>query len=243
MTRAEKLTTIAESEKQVYFSGRQDASEEFWDSITNYGKRTNYQSAFTDWGGEHFHPTRKIVPISQYSSNQFMGWCTRLKRVERAYLDFSQKTRGTSNTGGYYYTFYQCPELEVVEDIGMQADYCYNVTFGSCPKLRKVSKIRCDEDTKFSQVFDYCYALENVYFEGIIGQNGLNFRWSTKLSKGSIESIINALSGDTSGLTLTFSEAAVNKAFETAVGENNGSTSLDWEYLIGSHGNWNIVLA
>lgn len=202
MTIAEKLTTIAENEKQVYFSGRQDASEEFWDSITNYGARTEYPQAFREWGGEYFRPTRKITPTASSSADRFLYKSPNIKRVERAYLDFSQKPRGASNQYSYYYTFYSCPELEVIEDIGMQPDYTYYATFSSCPKLRKVAKVRCDENTKFYETFAWCTALESVYFEGIIGQNGLNLQWSTKLTHESLMSIINALadkSGDTSG--------------------------------------------
>jgi hypothetical protein len=97
--------------------------------------------------------------------------------------------------------------------------------------------------TSFSDTFTRCNALENLTIEGVIGGNGFNVQWSTKLSKASITSIINALSTITTGLTVTLSKTAVNNAFATAEGAANGSTSAEWLALVATRSNWTIALA
>lgn len=57
-----------------------------------------------------------------------------------------------------------------------------------------------------------------------------------------IESWVNVLSDTKTGLTITFNLAAVNKAFETAEGANNGSTTVEWNTLQNSKSNWTISL-
>ena len=52
-----------------------------------------------------------------------------------------------------------------------------------------------------------------------------------------------ALSTTTTGLTVTFSKTAVDKAFETAEGANDGSTSPEWLALVATRPNWGIGLA
>lgn len=62
--------------------------------------------------------------------------------------------------------------------------------------------IKPDGSQTFANAFYDCGALENLTIEGVIGQNGFNVQWSTKLSHDSLMSILNALadkSTDTSG--------------------------------------------
>lgn len=236
----ETLKRVSENVTRVFESGRakgaRDAGEitatEFWDGVTNGGERTSYSRAFSYWGCEYLRPTRKIIPTSAESGLNTFAHNTKLKKVEAAYFDFSQKPRGTGTQSGYYFTFYNCKALEEIEDIGMQPDFTYNNAFANCVKLHTIAKMRADEDTAFSNAFDFCNALQNVAFEGVIGQN-LNIRWSTKLSKDSISNIVSCLSGTASGKTLTLSKTAVNNAF----------TDAEWTALADTKKNWTISLA
>jgi hypothetical protein len=90
--------------------------------------------------------------------------------------------------------------------------------------------------------FHYAYDTEHIGFEGIIAQNGLNLQWSTKLDKESHVKLVNTLSSTTSGLSVTVSQTAVNKAFETSEGANDGSTSQEWLNLIATKPNWTISI-
>ena len=101
----------------------------------------------------------------------------------------------------------------------------------------------CSETTPFSSdMFGCAREYEYIGFEGTIGKGGLDLHWSTKLNKESLTSIINALSSDTTGLSITLSLTAVNNAFETSEGAADGSTSTEWINLIGDKSNWSISL-
>ena len=124
-----------------------------------------------------------------------------------------------------------------------------NSNFTYASKLRTLSiKLKDDGSQTFATVFTNCYALENLTIIGKIGQNGFDIHWSTKLTKSSIISIINALLDTEEGKTITLSKTAVNKAFETSEGANNGSTSSEWITLItpksnAYNGKWTITLS
>ena len=127
-------------------------------------------------------------------------------------------------------------------DLSVGTGNYWQGTFAQCTKLHTIEKLVLSEKVYPLSSFVNCYELENLTIEGIIGQNDFNVQWSTKLSKESIISIINALSVTTSGLTVTLSKTAVNNAFETAKGNADGSTSEEWAALIATKQNWTISL-
>lgn len=240
MSIAEKITQIVENEKKVYDAGKKAEYDAFWERFTDYGERTSYYRGFMNMNFEYIRPNRKIIPKSADSGSSTFNAVKSLKKVEAAYFDFSQKMRGTTATNGFYYTFYNCPALEEIEDIGMQADYGYQTTF-SCPKLHTIAKIRTDENTRFQNAFDYSYNLKNISFEGVIAQNGVNLRWSTNLSKSSIISLINVLSTTTSGLSVTLSKIAVNNAFGINVDDQTTyPEGSEYYTLRHSKDNWTV---
>lgn len=203
--RAEGYVTGKEEGIEI---GKQAEYDAFWDGVTNSGNRTDYVSAFRQWGNEYIRPNIKITPTAVDSKNQTFCECKNLKKIEAQYFDFSQTPIGTRANQSYYYTFSSCDKLEEIEDIGMQADFAYTYSFAYCGKLRTIAKIRAKEETVFNNAFRGDYWLENVTFDGVIGQN-IEFQWSTKLSADSIRNIMEHLSGTASGKTLTLSKTAV----------------------------------
>ena len=96
--------------------------------------------------------------------------------------------------------------------------------------------------TSVVNAFRYCYALENIAFVGHISLS-LDLQWSTKLSKTSIENIMETLEDeDYNNQTLTLSKTAVDNAFETYSGAADGSTSEAWTELLSNRLNWNVSL-
>lgn len=69
----------------------------------------------------------------------------------------------------------------------------------------------------------------------------ISFEWLI-LDKASTTSVINALSITATGQKLTLNLAGVNKAFETASGKADGSTSTEFAALVGKRTNWTIAL-
>lgn len=223
--------------------GKQAQSDESWDMFTNNGKRTDFIYAFNRWSKEYIRPNRKIIPTEVNSGSNTFSVNHILKKVEAQYFDFSQKPRGNSNTSGWYYTFISCLALEEIEDIGLGAQKGYYGTFSGCQKLHTIAKIGFDENTIMdAETFGYCRELQNLTIEGVIGQNGFDVKWSKKLSKASIISIMTHLSDTASGKSITISKTAVNNGFETSAGAADGSTSEEWVTLITAKSNWTINL-
>lgn len=203
--------------------------DEFWDMVQKSGKRTNYSHAFFNWATTYIRPKYKVIPTEGDINSTFNN-VDKIVIVEKAYFDFSQIPTLTAD-----YTFNSCENLLIVEDCGIPALTRYSRTWRLCSYLHTIEVVRSNEDTTFALAFDGCKALENLTIEGVIGQNGFDVKDSTKLSKASITSIINALSTTTTGLAITLSKTAVNSAF--------GSTeSEEWALLINTRPNWTINL-
>ena len=104
--------------------------------------------------------------------------------------------------------------------------------FQSASLLKTISKLIVTDEVTYTNWFAGCTALEDITIEGTIG-NDISFSDCALLTKGSIESIIDALSGTVTGKTLTVNAAAKQVAF----------TDSEWAELIGTKPNWTISLA
>lgn len=189
MNIAEKLMFIAENERKIYNKGSSDKDSQFWDSIQDYGNRTDYIYAFARWGGEYIRPKYKVSPSTTVHHMFFA--CRSLKRVESEYFDFSKVPLNYSaSTQGVSTMFNGCSNLEQIDDVGLIGGYYYQ-TFANCMKLHTIKKITVDENTKFTDAFTRCDALANITIEGVIGQT-IEFKHSP-LSIDSLKNIILCL--------------------------------------------------
>ena len=112
---------------------------------------------------------------------------------------------------------------------------CQNA-FGNATWLKRIPKLIFSGATNVSNMFLNCGRLEELYCEGEITLS-LSLAQSTKLTKASIESIINALSATASGQTLTLSEAAVLQWWAP-----DGDISADFYVMCDEKPNWTISL-
>lgn len=213
MNIADKLVTIAENEQKVYDAGKKAQYDLFWDTIQNKGGIRDHTYLFYNFPGELFNP--KYNFRATYSTTNTLGYAFAMSTI----TDMVKNTDCTNLYGTLNYTWYQCKNLVNARTLIVVDRFDYSYAFYNCIELVEIR------------------------FSGTIGKNGLSFAQSTKLSKASIESVINTLSVTTSGLTVTFSKTAVNKAFETSSGANDGSTSTEWTTLRNSKSNWTISLA
>lgn len=228
LTIAEKIARAKADYDEVYEAGKQEEYDRFWDMIQAHGTRTEYNEAFGKWDCEYIRPKYKDIQLSGYADAIF-SLNHSLKKIEKEYFDFS-KTPSMTTTANY--TFFYCDKLLEIQDIGLPSMTSYIGTFQTDLELHTIEKLRCEEGTRWDNTFLNCYELVNIEIEGTIGQNGVNLQWSTKLSKASITSIINALSTTTTGLTVTLSQTAVNNAF----------TAEEWQALEATKPNWTISL-
>lgn len=218
---------------------RQEEYDKFWDSFQDYGKRTEYNGAFSNnWNDSTFKPKYDIQPEKFGAYSMFSGTLITDLTKCGVNIDFS-KVEGNTN---YIFSTTKLKHIGIV-DFSSHDEVLAQIFFNST-ELVTVDQFIINENASFTQwVFHRCFALENITIGGTIGQNGFDIKWSTKLSHDSLISILNALSSTTSGLSVTVSQTAVNKAFETSEGANDGSTSQEWLNLIATKNNWTILLA
>lgn len=217
MSIAEKLQTIAENEQRVYDAGK------------SYGEKVGKKAQYDEfWDNYQEYGKRDDYSHSFYNK----GWTD--VTYDPKYPIICGKGNKSSNTFAYS----SITDTKVVVDVSKStSDYL----FVACYYLITIRKLISSENTSYNGFFNNCKELENLIIEGVIGK-AINLQWSTKLSKASITSVINALSTTTSELTATFSKTAVNKAFETASGANDGTTSTEWIALRATKSNWTISL-
>lgn len=125
-------------------------------------------------------------------------------------------------------TFSYSSITEIPVDIIVEEGFNLNPAFYYCQQLHTVKKIVISENsTVDNHTFDGCRSLNNIRFEGTIG-NSINFQWSP-LSKASVENIFSVLSTTASGKTLTLSS-----------GSKGEFTSDEWSNLVAARTNWTI---
>lgn len=212
----------AEGEAAGYENGMAAEYDAFWNVYQENGTRTNYQyGAFggDGWTDKIFKPKYPIKV--RFGYGMFTGCqLTKIKDI-----DFSL-------AGDLNQVMYVCQRLKEVGVVNAPLSTNALMSFSGDYELHTIEKLVIGEQCAFNQTFVNCSALENITFEGVIG-NDINFQWSTKLTRASIESIINHLSDTASGKTLTLSKTAIENAFPVWD---------DWGALVMAHQNWEIKL-
>lgn len=242
-TLSKKILEACENTEKVYFAGKKDEYESFWDAKQ---PSQGYPAGMGgDYGGrwtvETFRPKYDLVPTySQYMfyvNSLKIDLVEHLKSIGRK-LDFSQCKNMNCTFLGAAFT-----HIGSVcgNGVGMSG------VFQSCANLVTIDEFgHCDggdlsADT--TTTFDGCTALENITIKGKFTGN-IYFHWSTKLTGDSIRSIVAALSDNVSGKKLQLSKTAVDEAFAWYVGDTkvDGSQSGAWSELEASKPNWTITL-
>ena len=240
MTTADKLITIAENEQKIYDKGYSQSESDFWDAVQNNGSRYNYEYGFQYWNCKELKPKYQVKPTKSYRTANMFAYNTVLEEIKKDYFDLSRYTPATAaaSSSSNYYTFYGCSELKVIEDIGIQGGG-YEHTFAACTKLHTIELMRCVADGNYITPFGSCNALKNLTIEGEIGKN-FPIPNSSKLSTASIVSIIEHLSQDVTGQTLTLNTTAVNNMVFPYTSPYTNITYNSWDELIATKSNWTI---
>ena len=229
--------------QQGVADGKQAEYDRFWDAVQDNGNRTNYSGAFygDSWTNETFKPKYDIKIVGSTNANSMF----REAKIVGSLKDIMNSlgiTIDTSQCTAFSYTFYGNSGITEIPTIDMSKSIAAASVFANNKALETIGLI-VGEKLVFNNIVSNCTSLENITITGVIAQSGFDVRSSTKLTKASIESIINALSTTTSGLSITLSQTAVNNAFETTEGAADGSTSDEWTALIATKPNWTINLA
>ena len=216
----------------------------WWGIFTDNGTRTAWTYGFAGWPADCIDPLFDVTPINATAmfTNITASGDKKLNIPEiearnNIKFDFSK----TTHFGNFI-------AWGAVEDLGfmdLRSAVQANATFANSSHLKKVSiAIKEDGSQNFSGAFDYTTVLEDfTVVSGVFGSN-LNFQWTPKLNKASVTSIVEHLSDNTSGLSVTFSKEILNqKQFDW----NSGTTtpvwsSGEWEALIATKPYWSFKL-
>lgn len=205
----------------------------FWDFYQNNGNREEYERAFSgggnattlQWNDTTFKPKYDLT-VKGGAARMFADCrITDLKGIleERGLtLDLSGAT-GTSQIF-MWSTITRLPTIDFSSAPEVHFYYAY--------LLKSVDKVVLKQDGSQTSYFQGCGALEDITFEGVIGQN-LGMGECKKLKRASIENIFSVLSTTATGKTATFSKTAKEAAF----------TTDEWEALKATKPNWTIALA
>lgn len=262
MNISEKMVKIAENMQKVYDAGynkgkseggdtteafeqgRQAERDAFWDDFQDNGNRTAYYYAFiNNWTTEIFKPK---YPIKAVGDASYMFDSCKIGNQKNPDFDFVENgvILDTSGATSLTYMFRNCKGIKRVGTIDCTSiTKDINRTFYWC-KVVTIDKLVVKETLKYDNPFAGASYLENITIEGIIGNN-ISFGDCTKLTKRSIESIVYALdiTMGRAETTITLPSIAVNKAFETSEGANDGADSEYFNNIAASArvANWNIV--
>ena len=178
-----------------YNRGYQDANEAFWDELQRGGQRINYKYAFLGmgWSFGNFYPLYDIVPLDN-CAGCFVNWndddIHQGSLKERLALCGVQLDTSNVTNMLQFFANGNITELPVVSLAN--ATETKNV-FANTPYLHTIEKVVVSEKTTFNACFDNAPVLENVIFEGVIGQNGLDLSGSPLLSYESVRSVVDCL--------------------------------------------------
>lgn len=230
LTTDNKNVTINVDYRKSY--GMQTEYDRFWDRYQDYGNKSAAEGMFAGkgWNDETFNPKYDLkvgTALNLFWCSSITDLVSLLKKLGRN-IDWSNCYNISSCFS--YSSITHIGEINLTQNkLTSMYNFCAQAT-----KLHTIDKIKVYANLGWGTAFANCNALENITFEGTIG-NTIAFPQSTKLSKSSILNIFSVLSSTVEGQTLTLSTAAVTNAF--------GSTdSTEWTNLVATKSNWTISL-
>lgn len=182
-----------EPANEIYEKGSYEERVRFWDAFTTNQKRTDYSYGLYNWDANAFYPTCDIGGSNMSRTfYMFNNSKTPVDLIERCKecgvkLDFSRAT-SVSYCFGSTTGIRTIPTL----DLSKMSTYSLEGFFNNSHNIRVIEKLIVTEKTKYNNNCFNCKALEEIRFEGVIG-NDIWFNYCTLLSKDSLLSIINAL--------------------------------------------------
>ena len=223
--------------------GEQAQYDEFWDTLQRKGSLVNYSHAFAGvWIPTMFYPKydMKCVRTDRMFStfNNNIGSTYVMDLVERlnecgVILDTSKATNISE--------MFSYARISHIGILNFTSATSVTSVFTSAPDIITIDKIILKEDGSqtFTSAFTGCTGLENIVFEGVIGNN-IDFK-SCPLSTASIVSIIEHLS-DSKSATLTLKATAKENMVFPYTSLQTNTTYNSWDELVATKSAWTISL-
>lgn len=204
------------------------------DGVYSVGKKSGYAVGVTDGAQSEYDRFWDVFQKNGRAEgvNYYHAFCYGDRFTDDNYEPKYDIICSATSTGGrqLFYSNSRITSTKVpIRVLGSSV----NSIFYGCVGLREVPLFEIHSGVDLTSAFANCTSLESITFTGTIGRS-IDIHWSTNLTKDSITSIFNALSSTTSGLSVTFSETALIKAF-------GNSSSEEWIALRDSKPNWTIA--
>ena len=208
MNPEEKLEVIYDGLDDVFNAGYEKGiaqgggSTHFWDVYQDYGKRTNYSSAFYGWDGSIFNPIHDMYPTGDYGADNMFSNMTNIPNMgdldaflkdKGITLDFKDATRLSG-------TFNKCSATKL-PPIDLSSCTKLIMSFYNMTNLTELTLKNLRSDCTFDRVFAFSNKLVTLNITGKIGQNGFSLENNPGISVASLRNVLNALedkSNDTS---------------------------------------------
>ena len=244
-----QLIEIAENVPKVYNAGYEKGKAEndyyntFWDALQDNGNRKNYQMAFAyGWNNKSFKPkydiTATVSATSLFQQCDIVGDLAQIFEDCGVVLDLAQ----AANAHSVYNSAARLTRVPETNITGAGA--AATGVFAYCGQLKTIDKFVVNETNVFTSSFINCRSLASLTIEGTIASS-IDLK-SSPLTQPSLLSVTGALSETVTGQTCTLNKAAVNAAFETSPGANDGSASPAWLAITdretGTRRNWAFAL-
>lgn len=214
-----------------YAEGKTAEYDAFWDSFKDI-KDYAYVFAGEMWNDVTFKPKHSIICSALNVNNMFYNnACSNIKKTLNDYgvvLDLSKAVSVS--------TLFSYSSSEELPEIDVSSASVISGIFSNMSNLVTIDKVTFKEGVSFKNAFANTTRLENITIGGTISGSDFDIHWSTKLTAASLASIINALSAETSGLTVTMPTTAQSN-YDAVYGDGA------WAQLVATKSNWTIEYA
>lgn len=223
----------------IYYEGKNDEYDAFWDGHQQSGNRKDYRHAFSGigWTNETFNP--KYNAVVQNAESMFY-----LSNSDSFSIDLTQPVGTSAVTFDFsnctnYVTWLAYSRITAVPKVDLsKTSYGAYTIFRLATRLETVTELHFpDEKIEYANAtlyaFDSCTALKNITVTGTILNTGFDLHWSTLLTVKSLTSILTALSKDSTkaaGLKITLPATAQAKinADATAKTQYDEAIAAGW---------------
>lgn len=226
MNISEQIIRAKNDLDDAYEAGKKSEYDAFWDNYQQNGNRTDYYAGFAGvgWTDKTVNPKHIVKP----KDAQMMFYKSRITfdPMSDPRFDFSE-----CDIFSQAFSYSDITKLSAI-DVTKTKQNGARFIFHYAQKLVTVEKLTVGatpvNNNYFQSAFDGAIELQYIFFDGEICYD-INMSACKKLAKVSIDSAMDHLSATTTAKrTLTLSKAAVNKAYETSEGANDGVESQDW---------------
>lgn len=236
---AEKTLQLKQDFDDVYEAGKNKAIKEWQDDYLTYKNAVGYHFAFSAWNEETYRlflsqPNDKLFKIingadqmyrnfNMYGVNrQTIDLVELHKELGIPDIDWSTATQSCYNT----FSYSRISRLGIMD----LSNTTHSRFFTNASYLVTIDELKLNPSSEYTSLFDGCTSLKNIKFGNTIPKS-LSFAVSP-LTKESIEDVVEHLSDDVTGQTITFKKTAKESDF----------TTEEWAALIATKPNWSFSL-